>query len=84
MLHEGPASDKVMFHQRIKQVEARLGDPKMILNSFILSWTRYPQLKWGPSQAELEAMHVLFMQDDRDGYIDKMMVRLRDAHIALS
>ncbi|MBI5141307.1 MAG: DEAD/DEAH box helicase family protein [Nitrospirae bacterium] len=77
LLHEGPASEKVLFHKRIKDVEQRLKDQTVILNSFILSWTRHPQLKWDNTQDELEDMHVLFMTDDRDRYIDKLFARLR-------
>jgi hypothetical protein len=77
LLHEGPASEKVLFHERIKDVEGRLEDPTVVLNSFILSWTRYPQLKWDNTQDELEDMHVLFMTNDRDNYIDKLFARLR-------
>jgi superfamily II DNA or RNA helicase len=77
LLHEGPASEKVLFHKRIKDVEQRLQDPSVILNSFILSWTQYPQLKWGPTQNDLEDMHVLFMTNDRDRYIEKLFARLR-------
>lgn len=77
LLHEGPASEKLLFHERIKEVEKRLNDPNVILNSFILSWTRYPQLKWGNSQTELENKNVLFMKDDRDRYIDKLFTKLR-------
>ena len=59
---EGPASPKIQFHQQIKEVEARLKDPSAILNSFILSRKPYRQVQnWGKTQAELEAMHVLFM-----------------------
>lgn len=76
LLHEGPASEKVLFYKRIKDVEKRLADPSVILNSFILSWTKYPQLKWDDSQAELEDKHVLFMTDDRDHYIDKLFAKL--------
>lgn len=72
LLYEGPASEKVLFHKRIKDIEKRLNNPCVILNSFILSWTRYPQLKWGNTQKELEDKHVLFMTDDRDGYIEKL------------
>jgi hypothetical protein len=72
LLQEGPGSEKVRFHQRIKEVEKRLNDPDVILNSFILSWTKYPQLKWDSSQQELEDKHVLFMSDDRDRYIEKL------------
>jgi hypothetical protein len=69
LLHEGPDSEKVMFHKRIKEIEKRLAKSEIILNSFILSWTKYPQLRWGIPQEEMEANHVLFMTDDRDGYI---------------
>ena len=72
LLHEGPASEKVLFYKRIKEVERRMKKPGIILNSFIISWTRYAQLKWGTSQTELEKKHVLFMTDDRDRYIDKL------------
>ncbi|MBF0141351.1 MAG: DEAD/DEAH box helicase family protein [Magnetococcales bacterium] len=72
LLHEGPASPKVLFHQKIKEIEARLGDPNIILNSYLLSWTRHPQLNWGISREEMEANHVLFMTEDRDGYIRKL------------
>lgn len=77
LLHEGPANEKVLFHKRLKNVEQRPKDSTVILNSFILFWTRYPQLKWGNAQDELEEMHVLFMTDDRDRYIDKLFARLR-------
>jgi hypothetical protein len=78
LLHEGPASEKVQFHKRIKDIESRFANPDVILNSFILSWTKYPQLRWGIPQNEMEANHVLFMADDRDGYIDKLFVNLQN------
>lgn len=77
LMLEGPGSDKILFHKRIKDVERRLNEPDVILNSFILSWTKYPQLKWNNSQEELENMHVLFMTDDRDRYIEKLFNRLK-------
>ncbi|MDD2284743.1 MAG: hypothetical protein PHQ11_05005, partial [Paludibacter sp.] len=77
LFHEGPASEKLLFHQRIKEIETRFAKPDIILNSFILSWTKYPQLQWGPSQEDLEANHVLFMTDDRDGYINKLFYALK-------
>ena len=63
LLHEGPASEKILFQGHVKEVEKQLHDPDVILNSFILSWTRYPQLKWGNTQKELEDKHVLFMTE---------------------
>ncbi len=74
--HEGPGSDKILFHARIKDVEKRLGDPAVVLNSFILSWTPSYLLKWGISKEEMETMHVLFMKEDRDHYLDKLFVML--------
>jgi hypothetical protein len=78
LLHERPDSDKVLLHKRIKDIEKRLNDEQIILNSFILSWTRYPQLNWGISRDEMEKMHVFFMADDRDHYIDKLLSRARN------
>ncbi len=72
-----PASEKILFHKRIKNVQKRLTGPNEIPDSFILSWTRYPQLQWGHSREDLVNMHVLFMTDDRDRYIDKLFARLR-------
>jgi len=77
MRQEGPGSEKVQLYKRIKDVERRINDPSIILNSFILSWTKYPQLKWDSSQEALENMHVLFMTDDQDRYIDKLFAKLR-------
>jgi len=77
LLHEGPGSEKVLFYQRIKEIEQRLGDPDVILNSFIVSWTRYSDLRWNISQQGLEDKYVLFMNDDQDRYIDKLFERLR-------
>lgn len=70
--NEGPGSEKINFYQRIKDVEGRLADPGIVLHSFILSWTKQPELKWGLKQEELEEKHVLFMTDDRDQYINKL------------
>ena len=67
--------EKIKFHKRIKDVEARLKAPEVILNSFILSWTRYKELKWDISQEKMESQHVLFMRDDKDGYIEKLCAK---------
>lgn len=73
LLHgSGLGDEKVQFHKRIKDIEKRLGDPDVILNSFILSWTKFRQLKWGESQEEFENNHVLFMAEDRDHYVGKL------------
>ena len=73
MRQEGAGSEKIKFHKRIKQIEERLGNPDVILNSFILSWTKFPQLNWGKEKHELEDQHVLFMEDGWEEYVEKMM-----------
>jgi superfamily II DNA or RNA helicase len=84
LLHEGPNSEKVQFFKRVKEVEKRLGDADVILNSFILSWTKYPQLKWVETQKQLEDNHVLFMTDDRDNYINKLISQIKpETQVAL-
>jgi len=79
LIHEGPASDKVQFHAKIKEIEARLGDPCIVLNSFVLSWTRHARLQWGMRRDELERQHVLFMSEDRENYIRKLLEGIRGA-----
>jgi hypothetical protein len=72
LTHEGPASEKILFYQRIKDIEKRMNDASVVLNSFILSWTPQPKLKLGKLRAELEEQHLLFMTDDQDHYNDKL------------
>lgn len=69
--YEGPASEKIAFAQTIKEIEQRLGEPNVALNSFILSVTSHPELNWGVSREELEAQHILFMHED-EHYLDKL------------
>jgi hypothetical protein len=76
LLHEGPGSEKVKLHKRIKEIEKRLNVQKVYLNSFILSWTKFPQLRWDTSQPELENQNIFFMTDDREQYIQKMFSRI--------
>jgi hypothetical protein len=79
LMHEGPGSPKVLFHQTVKGVEQRLNDPKVVLDSFILSWTRHGQLDWGLTRDQLKAKHVLFMTEDRATYIGEMFGMLAPA-----
>ena len=75
--HEGPGSEKILFHERIKVIEKRLNDQDIILNSYILSWTRYPQLKWNITREEMERIHILFMKEDQENYIGKLYNSIR-------
>jgi hypothetical protein len=74
---EGIEDPKIRFHETIKSIEARLGDPRMVLASFIVSNTPYAQLPdWGASKKQLEDRHVLFQYDDPGTYIEKMLDRI--------
>lgn len=70
--HTGPGDKKIEFHKIIKDIEKRLGDTQVTLNSFIVTLTSHDDLKWKESIEDLENMHVLFMEDRRDEYIEKI------------
>lgn len=76
LVHEGPGSRKVLFQQKIKEIEQRLNDQAVILNSFILSWTKHGTLDWGLTREQLKDLHVLFMTEERDTYIGELFARL--------
>ena len=76
---EGPNDPKIRFHLTIKDLERQLGDQAVILNSFIVSSTRMPEVAWwndGMTKDELEARNVLFQREDRDTYIEKLMNKI--------
>jgi hypothetical protein len=53
-----------------------MGDPAVVLNSFIISGTPSQQVAWwngGMTRAELEARNVLFQREDRATYIEKLL-----------
>ena len=73
---EGPDDPKIRFHITIKELESQLGDPKVVLNSFIVSSTRMPDVTWwdgGMTQVEFEARNVLFQREDKAAYIEKIL-----------
>jgi hypothetical protein len=73
---KGPDDPKISFYRRIKDLEARLGDTNVVLNSFILSNTPHHQVSWwdgGMTLADFESRHVLFTNPDRNIYIGKML-----------
>jgi hypothetical protein len=60
-------------------LEAKLGDPTVVFNSFIISNTSHQQVAWwGPRKKQFEAHNVLFQADDRATHIGKMLVGMVD------
>lgn len=76
MGREGIEDRKVQFYKTIKGIEEELGDPKVILDSFIISPTplaEIPQQTREMNREEWEARNVLFQRDDPNGYIAKLI-----------
>lgn len=71
--HEGPEHPKVQFHKVIKDIECRLNDKNLQLESYIVTPTRYEQVKaQGYARQYWEERHVFFMNDDKDNYLNKI------------
>jgi hypothetical protein len=71
-----PFSDeKIRFFETIKGIERRLGDPSVVLDSFIVASTPSDTMRrqWGVDKAAMLARHILFQQEDRDTYIGAML-----------
>jgi len=72
---EGTNDPKIRFCKTIKELETRLADPDVALNSFILTTTSFPEVSWwneGMTKEEFEQHHVFFMTEDRENYINKL------------
>lgn len=75
LIHEGPASQKILFHRTIKEIEQRVqrAGKKVVLESFIVTPTALRNLKWDVSTLDAFAQqHVLFMVDDADAYMRRL------------
>lgn len=73
---EGPDDPKIRFYKTIKDIQIKLADPTVILNSFIISNTPYREVGWwngGMTKSELEKHNVLFQKDDCQTYIQRLL-----------
>ena len=71
----GVDNEKIRFHKTIKEIEKRLGDPDMVLNSYIVSVSSSQEIKnrWNHDKAYLTARNIVFQNEDRDSYIGTML-----------
>ena len=71
----GQSDPKIQFYETIKEIEARLGDTNVKLDSFIVSNTpsHTIRLLWGVTKAKMASWHVLFQEEDRDTYVRSML-----------
>ncbi len=70
---------KIRFHKEIKVMEKQIGDPDVILNSFIISVTGYQQINWWEpdiSQKAFEDNNVFFQESGTTGYIKKIFIKI--------
>ena len=79
--HEGPGHKKIEFHKTIKEIEARIGNPKIALNSFIITPTRHGKLNWGQSIEELNEQNVYFVADQSDHYVASIFSKMLLDHM---
>ncbi len=71
----GSTDPKIQFHATIKEIEQRLGDPKVRLQSYIVSNTPSFTMKllWNMDKSEMQKRHVLFQEEDKDSYVKSML-----------
>jgi hypothetical protein len=71
----GPTDPKIRFHRTVKEIEDRLGDPAVELESYIVSNTPSTTMErlWDMEKAEMEARHVLFQEEDQGSYVARML-----------
>ncbi len=71
----GPSDPKILFFETIKEIEQRLGDPTVSLQSFIVSNTPSATMRgqWGMEKSEMQRRHVLFQEEDKDSYVGTML-----------
>ena len=66
----GLTDPKILFSQTIKELETRLNDPSVVLNSFIVSTTPFKAVGWwADEKVEFEKRNVLFQVDDKNTYV---------------
>ena len=73
---------KIQFHKTVKDIQKRLGDPNMILDSFIVSNTHRKDIAWWNNgslpEQDFSNNHVLFQKDERDTYISDLFTMLAE------
>ena len=71
----GPSDPKIQFYKTIKEIEQRLGDPVVRLQSFIVSNTpsMTMHMLWHMEKSEMQKRHVLFQEEDKDSYVGTML-----------
>ncbi len=66
---------KIQFYKTIKDIETRLDDPSVTLNSFVVSNTPVHEMEqlWGVERQQMEACHILFQREGAHTYIHDLL-----------
>ncbi len=68
---------KVRFHKEVKEIQNKLGDPNVFLDSFIISNTLRADVNWwsggSASKRDFTKNHILFQKDEKDSYISNLL-----------
>jgi len=71
----GLQDPKISFFETVKEIEKRLGDPSIVLDSFIVSNTpsHVMRKQWGIDKPEMAKRHIVFQDEDQDSYIRSIL-----------
>jgi hypothetical protein len=71
----GLLDPKIGFYETVKEIEKRLGNPDVALESFIVSNTpsHVMRKQWGIEKAEMAKRHIVFQDEDKDTYIGAIL-----------
>lgn len=72
----GLSDPKISFYETVKEIELRLGNPDVVLESFIVSNTpsHVMQKLWGVDKSAMTKRHVVFQEEDKDSYVRSMLM----------
>jgi hypothetical protein len=73
----GLKDPKISFFETVKEIEQRLANPNVVLESFIVSSTpsHVMRKQWGIEKAEMENHHIVFQDEDKETYIESILVK---------
>jgi len=73
---------KIDFYKSIKDIENRLADPDLTLDSYILSDMSSVDmtLRWNIGKPEMLAHHVVFLYEDKERYLQTILADSAENH----
>jgi hypothetical protein len=71
----GLQDPKIGFYETVKEIEQRLDNPNVVLESFIVSNTpsHVMRKQWGIEKDEMAKRHIVFQDEDKDTYIGAIL-----------